>query len=493
MARIFLGDVGSLPIGLLFGWLLVLLAGNGHLAAALLLPLYYLADATITLLRRLTNREPFWQAHRTHFYQRATDRGFSVSGEIVAQRFAVNVALVALAIGARCGPGPPVAHRAWLGGIRWSAAAALVFRARQAVTRILVTGASGFIGRALVAELAGLGHSVRAAMRQPADVFPRSVEVVAVSDLTRPVEWRAAARHEHGYPPSPASPTPARRSPRTPTTGSIGWRPPSLPARPRPSAFTISCSSPRSAPERAVIRRECSRNRSTAADRRLWPLQARRRRGGAGLAGAVHHPAAGPDLRPRRQRQPGAADGAGADALAAAVRALPQPPLAAGAAEPDRRHSPCIGVARRQGRDIRRGGCYAADAGRDHRGVARRRGRPPGLLPVPPRSSPWQRPEHRPRRKVAAPQPTTKVGNSPQSFCMPDGTPKIDTAASLAQLKRGLAREPALTRLQPHPVQAIPCSARTRRLSITRASRCSFSASRERSASGCHRCSTPVA
>ena len=59
------------------------------------------------------------------------------------------------------------------------------------MTRILVTGASGFIGRALVAELANAGHSVRAAMRQPADVFPRSVEVVAVSDLTRPVEWRA--------------------------------------------------------------------------------------------------------------------------------------------------------------------------------------------------------------------------------------------------------------------------------------------------------------
>lgn len=59
------------------------------------------------------------------------------------------------------------------------------------MTRILVTGASGFIGRALVAELAGAGHAVRAAMRQPADVFARSVEVVAVSDLTRPVEWRA--------------------------------------------------------------------------------------------------------------------------------------------------------------------------------------------------------------------------------------------------------------------------------------------------------------
>lgn len=59
------------------------------------------------------------------------------------------------------------------------------------MTRTLVTGASGFIGRALVTELADLGYSVRAAMRQPADVFPRSVEVVAVSDLTRPVEWRA--------------------------------------------------------------------------------------------------------------------------------------------------------------------------------------------------------------------------------------------------------------------------------------------------------------
>jgi UDP-glucose 4-epimerase len=59
------------------------------------------------------------------------------------------------------------------------------------VTRILVTGASGFIGRALVTGLANSGHAIRAAMRQPADVFPRSVEVVAVSDLTRPVEWRA--------------------------------------------------------------------------------------------------------------------------------------------------------------------------------------------------------------------------------------------------------------------------------------------------------------
>jgi len=59
---------------------------------------------------------------------------------------------------------------------------------------VLVTGASGFIGRALVNDLAAQGHLVRAAMRQPADIFPRQVEVVAVSDLARAIEWRPLLR-----------------------------------------------------------------------------------------------------------------------------------------------------------------------------------------------------------------------------------------------------------------------------------------------------------
>ncbi len=95
VARLFLGDVGSLPIGLLLGWLLVLLARD-HLAAAVLLPLYYAADATITLARRALKGERLTQAHRSHFYQRALDGGVGVMA-IVSRVFWLNIALALLA------------------------------------------------------------------------------------------------------------------------------------------------------------------------------------------------------------------------------------------------------------------------------------------------------------------------------------------------------------------------------------------------------------
>ncbi|MCL8483223.1 MULTISPECIES: glycosyl transferase [Bradyrhizobium] len=96
VAKVFLGDVGSLPIGLLLGWSLLQLAWQGSIAAALLLPLYYLVDATLTLLRRMARREPFWAAHRAHFYQRATDNGFTVAG-VVGDVFVLNIGLAVLA------------------------------------------------------------------------------------------------------------------------------------------------------------------------------------------------------------------------------------------------------------------------------------------------------------------------------------------------------------------------------------------------------------
>ena len=68
-----------------------------HFAAALLLPLYYLVDATVTLFRRMARREQFWNAHRSHFYQRATDNGFPVL-RVVSEVFGLNIGLALLAV-----------------------------------------------------------------------------------------------------------------------------------------------------------------------------------------------------------------------------------------------------------------------------------------------------------------------------------------------------------------------------------------------------------
>ena len=76
-ARLFLGDVGSLPIGLIGGALLLELAQHGLLAAAIILPLYPFTDATITLVKRLIHRERVFDAHRQHAYQNAVDGGWS--------------------------------------------------------------------------------------------------------------------------------------------------------------------------------------------------------------------------------------------------------------------------------------------------------------------------------------------------------------------------------------------------------------------------------
>jgi UDP-N-acetylmuramyl pentapeptide phosphotransferase/UDP-N-acetylglucosamine-1-phosphate transferase len=97
------------------GWLILELAGTGAIVAAILLPLYPVTDATLTLLRRLARGERVWEAHRTHFYQQATDRGFSplaVSGRV----FALNLALAALAALSLAVPALPIQAIALLAG-----------------------------------------------------------------------------------------------------------------------------------------------------------------------------------------------------------------------------------------------------------------------------------------------------------------------------------------------------------------------------------------
>ena len=101
-AKVFMGDVGSVPLGFILGWLLLDLAARGLWAPALILPLYYLADATVTLLKRAWRGEPVWQAHRQHFYQQAVHRGFG-HGAVVGAVAIANLALVGLAAAAALG------------------------------------------------------------------------------------------------------------------------------------------------------------------------------------------------------------------------------------------------------------------------------------------------------------------------------------------------------------------------------------------------------
>jgi UDP-N-acetylmuramyl pentapeptide phosphotransferase/UDP-N-acetylglucosamine-1-phosphate transferase len=78
-AKIFMGDVGSIPLGYVLGYLLLSATGRHPegWAVALILPALYWADASITLVRRALAGKAIWRAHREHFYQKATQGGWS--------------------------------------------------------------------------------------------------------------------------------------------------------------------------------------------------------------------------------------------------------------------------------------------------------------------------------------------------------------------------------------------------------------------------------
>ena len=76
-ARIFMGDVGSIPLGFLAAALGVL--GWQRDIWPLWFPVLvfspFIVDATVTLCKRLLRGEKVWEAHREHYYQRLVQMG----------------------------------------------------------------------------------------------------------------------------------------------------------------------------------------------------------------------------------------------------------------------------------------------------------------------------------------------------------------------------------------------------------------------------------
>ena len=98
-ARLFMGDAGSVSIGFLAAVLSLSGWRDGDwplwFPAAIFAP--FIADATLTLFKRLLTREPFWKAHNRHYYQRLVRMGWGHRGTALAE-YALMLACGATAL-----------------------------------------------------------------------------------------------------------------------------------------------------------------------------------------------------------------------------------------------------------------------------------------------------------------------------------------------------------------------------------------------------------
>ncbi|MBN8827671.1 MAG: glycosyltransferase family 4 protein [Sphingobacteriia bacterium] len=96
-SKIFLGDVGSISLGYIVGFIALDLGYKGYFWPIFIMCLYYLTDATITLLKRIFNGEKFWEAHSKHFFQIMVKKGYS--HKFISKMIGIlNIVLIAIAL-----------------------------------------------------------------------------------------------------------------------------------------------------------------------------------------------------------------------------------------------------------------------------------------------------------------------------------------------------------------------------------------------------------
>jgi UDP-N-acetylmuramyl pentapeptide phosphotransferase/UDP-N-acetylglucosamine-1-phosphate transferase len=107
VAKIFLGDVGSIGFGYCLGFLLFVFAAQGHIIPAVLVALVYCMDATTTLLKQLWHRKKIWESRREHYYHRATVKGALTHFQAIGVIAVVNIILIAIGLTLLRGMLPP--------------------------------------------------------------------------------------------------------------------------------------------------------------------------------------------------------------------------------------------------------------------------------------------------------------------------------------------------------------------------------------------------
>jgi Fuc2NAc and GlcNAc transferase len=95
-AKIFMGDVGSGFLGFWLAAVAILLHAKGVLSlfTSLILSSAFLADATVTLLRRMIAGKRWYQAHRSHAYQRLA-RKWDSHAKVVLLLWGLNALVLA--------------------------------------------------------------------------------------------------------------------------------------------------------------------------------------------------------------------------------------------------------------------------------------------------------------------------------------------------------------------------------------------------------------